>query len=206
MATEQHIIIQGAVEGLVDEAVLQRLIAHVGATVGPIYGKRGKPHLRQRIRGYNQAAWHSPWLVLIDLDQDADCAAQLCPVWLSDPAPMMRFRIAVRAIESWILADRERLARFLSVAPSRLPLNPEEVLSPKRALVELSRYSRRREIRDDMVPSPGSEREVGPGYSSRVIEFVLDAGDGWRPDVAAQYSDSLHRCIVRLRELAGRLG
>jgi hypothetical protein len=36
------VVIYGAVEGLVDEAVVRRLIRHVGAEPGPIYGKNGK--------------------------------------------------------------------------------------------------------------------------------------------------------------------
>ena len=43
--------ISAAVEGIVDEAVVRKLIAHVGATPGPVYGKQGKSFLRQRIAG-----------------------------------------------------------------------------------------------------------------------------------------------------------
>ena len=48
--------VTAAVEGAVDEAVVRRLVAHVGAVSGDVYGKNGKPHLRQRINGYNNAA------------------------------------------------------------------------------------------------------------------------------------------------------
>ena len=69
-------VIQAAVEGIVDEAVVRRLIAHAGGQVGPVYGKSGKPALRKKIRGYNNAAHFTPWVVLVDLDNDADCARQ----------------------------------------------------------------------------------------------------------------------------------
>ena len=72
MTTSHSVVISGAVEGSVDEAALYRLVAHMGATSGPVYGKRGKPHLRQRIGGYNQTARLSPWVVLVDLDHDAE--------------------------------------------------------------------------------------------------------------------------------------
>jgi hypothetical protein len=36
-------------------------------------------------------------------------------------------------------------------------------------VVELARYSRRRDIREDMVPRPGSGRSVGAAYTSRLI-------------------------------------
>ncbi len=38
--------IQAAVEGNLDEAVVRRLIHHVGGNLGTVYGKKGKPHLQ----------------------------------------------------------------------------------------------------------------------------------------------------------------
>ncbi len=182
-------------EGVVDEAVLRRLLTQVGALAGPIYGKQGKQHLRQRLNGYNQAAGFSPWVILIDLDQDAPCAPPLRDSWLPTPAPYLCFRIAVHEVEAWLMADREQLARFFSIARSRIPQDPEAVDDPKRTMVELAKYSRRRAVREDMVPRPQSGREVGPAYSARLIEFIEAASSGWRPDVAAKSSDSLARCL-----------
>ncbi len=201
MADPNLVVITGAVEGDVDEAVLRRLVEHVGATPGPVHGKNGKTHLRQRLDGYNQAARLSPCVVLVDLNHDAGCAPPFCASWLPNPAPHMCFRVAVRMIEAWLLADRERLARFLSIRGTQVPLNPEGVDDPKHTMVELARQSRRREIREDMVPRPGSGRAVGPAYTSRLIEFVLEGTSGWRPKVAAKSSDSLDRCLRCLRRL-----
>jgi hypothetical protein len=39
---------------------------------------------------------------------------------------------------------------------------------------------------------------VGPAYSSRLIEF---ARTRWDPEAAATNSDSLHRCIQKLRQM-----
>ena len=71
------VTISAAVEGDVDEAVARRLIVGAGAQPGSIYGKHGKAALRTRIDGYNRAAQHAPWLVLVDLDSDAACAPVL---------------------------------------------------------------------------------------------------------------------------------
>jgi hypothetical protein len=197
------LFISGAVEGLVDEAVLRRLIRDAGATLGAVYGKNGKANLRRNLRGYNRAARWSPWMVLVDLDRDADCAPPLVTSWLPAPARHMRFRVAVRAVEAWLLADRERMASFLRVPQARVPREPESVEHPKRAMVDLARRSRRREIREDMVPRPGSGRAVGPAYTSRLIEFAYT---DWRVDVAARNSDSLRRCRERLSELVRERG
>lgn len=190
--------LSAAVEGVVDEAVLRCLATQAGAVLGPVYGRSGKAHLRQRIGGYNQAAQFCPWIVLVDLDDEADCAPPLSGAWLPAPAPMMCFRVAVREVEAWLFGDRARLARFLGVAAVRLPLTPETVLDPKRTVVDLARHSSRRDIREDMVPRSGSGRTVGPAYSARLIEFVESH---WRPEVAAESCDSLRRCREHLRRL-----
>ncbi|MBI3948994.1 MAG: hypothetical protein HY314_00855 [Acidobacteria bacterium] len=199
------VVISSAVEGLVDEAVVRRLIRHVGAEPGPIYGKNGKVYLRKQVKGYNEAARWTPWIVLVDLNHDADCAPPFRAEWLPSPAPKMCFRVTVREVEAWLLADRQHIARFLSVPVTRIPQNPEGVDDPKGVMVDLARRSRRRDIREDMVPRPGSGRKVGPAYAARLIEFVEDTATGWHPNVAATTSNSLKRCIECLRQLIGRL-
>lgn len=191
------VVISAAVEGLVDEAVAKSLITDAGASVGQVYGKRGKPFLRASIAGYNNAARFRPWIVLIDLDHDAHCAPELCRSWVPAKAANLCFRVAVRAIESWLLSDRQAIAKFLSVSPSRLPMDPESETNPKQVMVDLAANSKRRSIREDMVPRPGSGRSVGPAYTSRLIEFVRL----WRPAIAAGQSQSLRRCRMCLERL-----
>ena len=207
MSAVTPIVISSAVEGVVDEAVVKRLIIDAGGEIGPIYGKKGKSLLKQRINGYNNAARHrhNPWIVLVDLNREADCPPPLKAVWLPNPGPFMCFRIAVREIEAWLLADRERFASFFRVRLSDVPAEPELLDDPKEAVIELSRRSRSRDIRLDMAPRPGSGRKIGPAYVSRLIEFVSDPQKGWRPERAARSSDSLRRCLVRIRELVTRV-
>lgn len=197
----EPVSIYGAVEGIVDEAVLLSLIQYVGATAGKIYGKSGKTDLVRRLNAYNDAARFRPWAILIDLDQDADCAPDYRRARLPAPAGLMCCRIAVREIESWLMADRENIAQFLAVSVARIPDNPETLVNPKRELVNIARHSRKRNIRDDMVPSQNSSLEVGNAYASRLIEFVQIAESQWQPRIAAQTSDSLDRCIRCLQHL-----
>ncbi len=196
-----NIVVSGAVEGLLDEAVLRRLAGGAGLRVASVHGKNGKADLLASLRGYNQAARFNPWIVLIDLNHSADCPPPALRIWLPDPGPRMCFRVAVRAVEAWLMADRDRLAGFLSVAKSRIPSNPERLDDPKQAMVKIAASSRRRGIRHDMAPPKDSGRRTGPAYTSRLIEFVNDFQNGWRPEEAAQVSDSLRRClraVVRL--------
>lgn len=191
-------IISVAVEGPTDEVVACKLITHVGGEPGPVHGKKGKEHIKQHIKGYNNAARHAPWLVLVDLDHEEDCAPLLCLTWLPHPATGLCFRVVLRAIETWLLADAETLSIFLGVARSRIPDQPESLDDPKTTMVNLARKSRRRAIREDMVPREGSGRSVGPAYTSRLIEYVTAH---WRPEAAVNRSDSLARAIRCLRRL-----
>jgi len=198
MIGASDIVISCAVEGPIDEAVLRRLTAEVGVILGLVHSKNGKGRLLQRINGFNQAARHSHWVVLVDLDADADCAPPFRSAWLPKPAPNMCFRVAVHEVEAWLLADRERIADFLGVAIARVPADVETLPDPKRALVALASRSRRRDLREDLVPRPRSGRAVGPGYTTRMIEFIETH---WRPDVAASSADSLRRCRRSLQRL-----
>ena len=201
MPASGAVVVFGAVEGLLDEAVLRRLIAHVGGLPGAIYGKAGKAALLRRLESYNRAAVHSPWVVLVDLDQDAECAPPFRSAVLPQPASGMCFRIAVHEVEAWLFADRERLARFLAVPISAIPSNPETVGTPKDTMAQLALRSRRREIREDMAPRPSSGRRVGPAYTSRLIQFVSDESQGWQPEAAAISCGSLARGLGCLRQL-----
>jgi hypothetical protein len=140
--------------------------------------------------------------VLVDLDHDADCAPILRDSWLPAPSRFMCFRVAVREVEAWLLADRQRIARFLGVALAKVPHTPDLIDDPKGAMVNLARRSRRKEIREDMVPLPGSGRPEGPAYASRLIEFSSTL---WRPGIAERQSDSLRRCRRGLRAIVSSL-
>lgn len=183
-----------------DEAVLRRLVEWVGAEMVYVYSVGGKPQLDLRLSGYNEAARYSPWCVLRDLDTDAACPASLVAQLLPEPAPTMCFRIVVRAVETWLMADRQRMASFLSVSRARIPASPEDARDPKEVLVNAARRSNKTAVRDGMVPRPGSGRSVGAGYTSLMIEYVRTR---WRPEIAAESSESLRRCIVCLKGLGG---
>lgn len=191
-------VVTVAVEGDADEAVVRVLLKSAQIEMGIVHGRKGKGWLDKYLTGYNHAARHAPWLVLRDLDEDADCAPALSSRILRSPAPKMRFRIAVRAVEAWLLADSERMSDFLRIPAQKIPLEPEGIHDPKRALVELARGAGRRDVRQDMTPLPGTTAKVGPAYNARIIEFVQAH---WRPEVAALRAASLKGCLRSLKGL-----
>jgi hypothetical protein len=198
------VFISGAVEGRSDEPVFRRIVEERGGTVHRLQVQNGKSALRHALPGYNAAAVQSPWLVLVDLDSDFECAGALVADWLPHPSRHMCFRVVVRQIESWLLADAERFAEFFAVRRSALPTDPDSLPDAKQTVVNLVARSRRKSIRLDMVPSVGSGRRVGPAYASHLINFVSDPHHGWRLATAMAHSRSLTKCVERFDALVAR--
>jgi len=192
-------LIPAVLEGDLDIPLAKRPLALVHLELGTIYGRSGKGWLDQNLARYNAAARHARWFGMRDLDSDAPCASELVQSLLPHRADAFCFRVPVRAAEAWLLADRERIAEFLRVAPSLVPTQPELLADPKLGMVNLARRSRNRAIQLDMVPAPRTTARVGPGYTGRIVEFTLNH---WRPRVAAHASLSLARCIAALERWA----
>jgi hypothetical protein len=197
-STQPRIV--GAGEGETDWDVIQRLVEDRQALMGPLHGGTGKDALRASIPGYSSAARFEPWFVLTDLDHDAPCAPTLLDRLLPTGSAMC-LRIPVRAVEAWLIADDQHIARFLSVPRSVVPLDPDSLDDPKEALVRLAARSARRSIRDAIVPKPESGRKVGRTYSSTLREFIQDERNGWSPELAAANSPSLARALSALDRL-----
>lgn len=193
-------------EGHLEEAVAQRLARGCGFFVDKVFGKHGWSYVQGRIRALNEAASLAPHLALVDLMDvrpRPDCPASLVRAWLPNRHPNMLFRVVVRELESWLLADREGIADLLHVPLTRVPRLPEEEPDPKRALVNLARRSRSRRLREALVPRAGSTAQVGPDYNPLLEQFILH---GWNPTTARAVAPSLDRCLTRLEELRARLG
>ena len=188
------------VEGMLDESVAMRLIQYVGGKPGRVLGGEGKQSLLQRLPKYNCAGNYSAWLVLIDLDQDAECAPAFRTKILPRPAPKMCFRIAVPKVEAWLLADREGFAQFLGIRCQDVPANPEAIFDPRQKVIELARKSKRKDIREDIIPRPGTNTRIGPAYASRLGEFVDSL---WVPSRTPQRAPSLNRAVLCLERLIG---
>jgi hypothetical protein len=193
--------VQVVVEGVIDDAVARRTLAHFGIAVERSHTKGGRSKIEARVGGYYRASQYSPWLVLADLDND--CASDLLERWrvpTSDAAFLCRF--VTREIESWILADREGAARNLAVSLDSIPIDPDALTDPKRALVAIAKRSRKRAVRDDILPIVGGSSETGPGYNLRLSEF---ARDSWDVCNASKYSRSLARYLSALEAFSIRI-
>lgn len=151
-----------------------------------------------RLSNYNMAARRSPFAVLVDFEVEPGCVGAFVRRHLPEASQYMRFRVAVRAVEAWLLADSSNLASFLRVRPERVPADPDALPRPKGSMVNLARRSVSSAIRRDMVPRDGSGATEGPAYASRLQEFALEH---WAIDRAIERSGSLRRSIAAFRTL-----
>jgi len=187
-----------AVEDSLSEAVLRRILkgSERQYEVGTCYRKGGYGYLKRNIVGFNNAAKGTPFVVLTDLDR-ATCAPNLIRQWLPVPRhPNLLLRIAVREVEAWLLADRGGFSDFLGIGEDRIPRDADGIPDPKVCLINLARRSRRRSLRDAIVPAEGITARQGPNYDGALTPFVLDS---WDLAAAASRSPSLRRTVEAAR-------
>jgi len=161
-----------ATEDELSEEVCLRLAQEVGLTVHQRLRRGGSGYLKSRVLNFLQMAEHIPILMLTDLDQ-SPCAQTLISDWLGprQQPPGFLFRVAVREVESWLLADHAAMSDFLGLNIGALPKEPDQLNDPKQALLALAQRARR-EVRDDLVVRRGAIASQGLGYNARLCNLV----------------------------------
>lgn len=188
-----------ATEGEDDAAVAQRLLSHVGLAIAHSPGAvNGKIALDKKLPIYARSANALPWLILRDLDHDAACPGELVETLVPSRPPLLVLRIAVRTVESWLLADDESIAEYLRVPRSKVPRQPEQLDHPKLEMVKLARLSSLAAVRRDMLPEEGGGRPTGKAYTQKLVTF---AREHWDPERARRRSISVDRCLRALERL-----
>ena len=190
-----------ATEDEVSEAVAERLVDEVNDDlfISVRMRRGGNSYLRAKLPGLVGTAEKFPVFLLTDLDR-LPCPSALIAQWcgaLALPESLV-FRVAVREVESWLLADNQAFAEFFGVPGHRLPAAPETLADPKRELMTLVRRHGRRAVKQHILPDRRSTAAIGPGYSALLATFVREL---WEPARAATRSESLARARMRLGEL-----
>ena len=190
-----------ATEDAVSEAVGIRLVEDTGSdlTVTQRLRRGGFGYLRSRMRSFCEIARRTPVLLLTDLDR-GNCPATLIEDWSRrETIPeQLLFRVAVRQVESWLLADRDGIARLFKVSIRHLPLDPDALPDAKRSLLQLAQRAPRA-VRENLVAESGAAAAQGLGYNAVLSNFVSTR---WDPSRAGHLSNSLARARTRLMELA----
>ncbi|WP_411035846.1 hypothetical protein [Shinella sp. BYT-45] len=160
--------------------------------------KNGFGYLKSKIESFIEMSQYYPVLMITDLDKEA-CAPKLKEKWFKSLEKPERFifRIAVREIESWVLADTDDFAAYLGVRPSLLPKNPDALLDPKATLINIAKKAKK-PLRLDIVPEQGAIAVQGLGYNRALCQFIREQWDCQR---AASRSESLSRACTRVAEL-----
>jgi hypothetical protein len=187
-----------ATEDELSEAILLRVLNELKRfAVGTPYRQGGYGYLKKTLTGWNEAAKGKPFIVLTDLDQH-ECPQSLLGSWLgaSKKNENLVVRVAVREVESWLIADSNSLSEFLHINRSSVPDDPDQLADPKARLVALARASRSKEIRDRIAPRSGSTATQGPDYNACLIGFVRKY---WHIEEAASASQSLSRTVRSLK-------
>lgn len=188
-----------ATEDELSEAIGLRLIAENKwwSTEQPmLLRKDGFGYLKAGMKKWLELARQRPVLLLTDLDRKA-CPVLLREEWLAGASlhPALLFRLAVREIESWVLADHVAFRQLIG-GRGRLPEAPDELPDPKQYLLQLAKNAPR-EIRQDLVRIEGNELRQGVGYNRCLADWVRHQ---WNPSRAAERSPSLRRARAALAQ------
>ena len=186
------------VEDLLSEIITRRLIRDSGRnySIGTVFSRGGFGYLKKTAHGWNSASKSIPFFLLTDLDTSA-CPSQLIVEWV--PGTIHHnffFRVAVREVEAWLIADYENLSYFLQVRKAKFPEHPELLDDAKGTLIAIASSSSSRQVRERIVPKLNSFAKQGRDYNACLGEFV---DTEWNPQKAAARAPSLYRCIERLR-------
>lgn len=162
--------------------------------IGRILGRRGNQYIKSQLHSFNEASLKvNPYIILTDLDS-IECAPKMNNDWFPfSKSPKLLFNIAVREGEAWLLADRKNFARFFGVSASSIDRDVEGIPDPKLYIVNLARQSRKRTIREGIVPD--GTAKVGKLYNTILEEFIQNT---WDVSMASNHSNSLDRFIQRL--------
>jgi hypothetical protein len=190
-----------ATEDELSEAVGIRLVAEVSTAceVTLKFRQGGYGYLKSKLETFCQIARRQPVLLMTDLDTGT-CPPDLIAKWMGRRAhpEKLLFRVAVREIEAWLLADHNAMKGLFGRRITRLPEQPDTLQDPKRTLLTLAEQAPRA-IRNDLLRERDAIALQGLGYNARLCAFVRET---WNPERAALRSDSLRRIRERLRQLA----
>ncbi len=192
------------VEDAPSEAVLRRLVSLAGHTlkVTTVFRAGGFGQIKSRIANFRNACHVVPHIVMTDLDT-YPCVPDLLKDWKIGKLPdRMLMRVAVREVESWLLADRDGIAKLIQVPAVKIPAYPDELPDPKQVLLNLARKSKSRRFASEFVPADGSKAKHGPLYNQHLTAFADKLWDSRHAELA---SPSLKRAIHRIKEFAQRL-
>jgi len=196
------------VEDIISKEVIKKLVEERNDTIrthvikfhpGFPAVQRGCGGIKSKLNSFLEMAKLGQWvLILTDLDQ-RKCVLELIQEWffpnfkIGDLPKEVIFRVAVREVESWVMADRKAYAHFMGIAIKNFSDIPDELEDPKQYLFSIIQKKGKKKWHKEMLPR--NTAHIGPMYNEKICEFVKNK---WSPKRAACASPSLQRAINAL--------
>ncbi len=194
------------VEDEPSQHVVRKILKHINAsTKNHLIFPQGFPSIKHgngelkkvALRCIPSVSSNLCFLIVTDLDT-GNTPQDLGKDWFDIPClsalpPSFIFRVAVREVESWLIADRVNFASFLNISEKNFPLTPDQLPDPKEFLFTIIRRKCRKKIHKDMLPSSG--QHIGIEYNPQLTDFI---DNHWNIDHAAAHSPSLSRAVARI--------
>ncbi len=189
-----------ATEDALSEAAAEKLLTASGRPIEieQRLRKDGYGYLKTNFPKFNQVAANiMPVFLLTDLDK-ANCVVDFIADWRKglELSEQLLFRVAVREVEAWLLADRQAFADWLGISADLVHKEPENLSDPKRELLRLVKRSKKRALRNMILPADTSHCPVGIGYNTELTQYVRKY---WHPLTAAASAPSLARALKRIK-------
>ncbi len=188
-----------ATEDALSEAAAEKLLTTSGRPIEieRRLRKDGYGYLKTNLPKFNQVAANvMPVFLLTDLDK-ANCVVEFMQDWRNglELSERLLFRVAVREVEAWLMADRRAFADWLELSVDIIPIAPECLDDSKRELLNLVKRSKQHELREMILPNGKSRSKIGLGYNTELTRYVREY---WNPLTAAASAPSLARAIKKI--------
>ena len=137
--------------------------------INPVFSRTtGKPsgigYIKKNWNSFYKSSLNNPFIILADSDSFI-CGPSLKKDWrVPYSSPNFLFQVAVREVESWILADTVSFLSYFKIPAqlkTKFPSDIDSIADPKGFLINIVRYTKDAGYKRLMIPADGSTAKVG---------------------------------------------
>ncbi|WP_353144322.1 DUF4276 family protein [Acinetobacter pragensis] len=174
------------------------------STYNPIIVTGGTGELRKKVQAFANISKipEKATLILTDLDQ-CQSVESLIEEWKEGKEYSDTFFIyvAVREIESWVLADADAFSQWSGIPKSKIPQNPDNEQDVKQTLLNIVKKYGSTSIKNDLLPVKGAvTSRVGIAYNSSLVSFVSNYWSIQRAKLNSPSLNNVDLCLSRYQE------
>ncbi|MFE8047574.1 DUF4276 family protein [Brenneria goodwinii] len=184
-----------ATEDVLSESIISKILSNAGKfKIVMSLGKQGCGYLINKLNNFNNLAKTCVVLVVIDLDNNKshDEYIEKITKSISKIDKNLVFSVPIKEVESWILADKSGLSKFLNISENKIDRDPDTVADPKEKIIYLAKNCKNRSAKNGIPPKPKEISKVGLSYNTVLVDFV---NNHWSIERASNNSPSLRRTL-----------